>query len=253
MKEKALVRIAALFWLVFVMLISVIAKAFVLRVAEPSKFEIVSSGVVYNSSLLQYPTDLPLDTLFTRRKTKRQSPDASDKPRPAWKSRLSLGGNLSFQPGNPLVIDLSPTLGYRIPARQVAVSPLLPVKEKPARWVVGVGANYQYIRRRPSQKNTANTVATSYGGRGFAQYGLFKFLALRAEYEVLNVTDSLSGSETKRRWISNPLVGAGLMVPFGSKKSAMSLMVLYNLNYTNQPLNRTLYPSPWVFRTGVSF
>jgi hypothetical protein len=253
MKEKALVRIVALFMLVFVMLIPVIAEAFVPTMVKPGKSEIVSLRVMCRSSSSQFQLDIPVDTLFTRRKTKYQSPGASDKPRPAWKSRLSFGGNLSFQPGSPLVIDLSPTVGYRIPARQVAANPLLPVKEKPARWVVGVGANYQYIRRRPPQKNAGNAVATSYGGRGFAQYGLFKFLALRAEYEVLNMTDSLSGAETKRRWISNPLVGAGLMVPFGNKKSAMSLMVLYNLNYSNQPLNRTLYPSPWVFRTGVSF
>ncbi len=163
-----------------------------------------------------------------------------------WK-RLSLAGGFSIQPGRKhWLVDISPMLAYRFAAP----------KHTRERWAAGIGVIYMHRR-----DNTGSTPVRQsfYGGRVFTQYGISRWLALRVEGEMLHGKPLAPGTGTTpaaesdtRQWVFNPLAGGGITIP-AKGKTGLSLMVLYNFNYTAQPLNRALYPSPWVIRTGVQF
>ncbi|MDJ1470356.1 hypothetical protein [Xanthocytophaga flava] len=162
----------------------------------------------------------------------RQNKSTSKKTKPGWFNKISLGGNFAAQLSNPLLIDISPTVGYKFTDRVIA----------------GTGLTYIYSKSKSTGIKQQNSI---YGGRIFAQYGLRKWIALRVEGEALDIKD-LADQENNRKWILNPLGGAGIILPVG-KQSGWSIFALYNFTYYTHPLNQQLYRSPWIIRTGISF
>ena len=113
----------------------------------------------------------PTDSLILSR----SKPETVGK-RSAWRDKVSLGGNFAVQLSESLVIDVSPTTGYRITPR----------------WVAGGGVTYIYMSGKSASAQSV------YGGRTFAQVGLARWLCLRAEYEAFGLNPppnpSLPGS-----------------------------------------------------------
>jgi hypothetical protein len=91
-----------------------------------------------------------------------------------------------------------------------------------------------------------------YGARAFVARRLYKQLFLQGETEALNYPYLIaaSGEQTARQWVVNPLAGLSYNLALGGK-SFFQLTVLYNFNYYNDPFNRQLYNSPWIFRLGA--
>jgi hypothetical protein len=91
-----------------------------------------------------------------------------------------------------------------------------------------------------------------YGARAFVARRVYKQLFLQAETEALNYPYLIaaSGEQTSRQWVVNPLAGLSFNLALGGK-SFFQLTVLYNFNYYNDPFNRQLYNSPWIFRLGA--
>lgn len=152
-----------------------------------------------------------------------------------WK-KLQPGGSIGLQFGDVTIIDLSPTVAY-------------PVTEKIA---LGVGATYNYIRFKGVYNFSYNRIQdlslSSYGGRMFGRYFIFPSVFAHAEYEVLNVEYYRDYDlKTFHTTVGSPLIGAGYAQRFGMG-SYFFLMLLYNLNYTIY----SPYPSPYIFRVGMS-
>ena len=120
--------------------------------------------------------------------------------------RLVYGGNLGLSLGNVTVIDVSPTVGYK-------------VTEK---FIVGPGATYLYYN-----DNITQFRASVYGGRLFGQYLINRYLFAYGEMEVLNGEfDQFEPS--KRINVVSPLAGAGFYQSLGG--FGYSFTVLWNFN-----------------------
>lgn len=145
------------------------------------------------------------------------------------KEKIFFGGNFGLLFGTTTFIELSPVAGYQLTPRISS----------------GLGFIYQYYRER----TFFNTVFKThiYGGRAFAQItaiknlndyiplGLHAGIIGYAEYEMLNsenftISDS---SANNRYWRENLYIGGGLELPM-SEKVKMNLLVLWNLNYSDE-------------------
>lgn len=123
--------------------------------------------------------------------------------------RLVPGGNFAFNFGNPSFVDVSPSIGYLFTDQLLG----------------GIGATYTYLK--------SNGFSFSfYGGRVFGRHKLFDNVFANAEMDFLNVPDNLlgNGRDGERRWLVSPLIGAGYVIPFGSR-GGLQATLLYNLNY----------------------
>lgn len=143
------------------------------------------------------------------------------------RDRLSFGGNFGLQLGNPTLIDLSPTVGYR-------------VTEK---FMPGLGVTYIYYGFNSGGQRYSTNV---YGGTAFARYNILQQLFLHTEFEMLNYQ---AFDENGRQWVPAWLAGGGYAQPLGAS-SSVNIMVLWNLlERADRP---SLYNNP-IIRVGVNF
>jgi hypothetical protein len=174
----------------------------------------------------------------TPQSTDNQSNDnqaASVKDLP-FSRRLTFGGNIWPQFGNPTRIDIQPLLGYRFTNKLTA----------------GVGVNYHYYRIKFQNSAIPPFKQSFYGGRAFGQYSVIDGLFLWAEVDGTQGNYfNIETGQTENRLLMSPMLGAGYNQQFGGFGGA-SLLVLYNFNYFNTQ-NISLYTSPWVIRTGFMF
>ena len=132
--------------------------------------------------------------------------DSLDTDRESFKDRLVYGGNLGLSFGDLTVVDISPSVGYK-------------VTEK---FIVGPGVNYLYYNDRIFQFQTS-----VYGGRVYAQCLFNQYLFGYSELGVLN--GEFDRFEPQKRInVVSPLLGAGFYQSLGGL--GFSFMVLWNFN-----------------------
>lgn len=146
-------------------------------------------------------------------------------------NRLSPGGSLALQFGNPTLIEVSPFLGYLISNTTT----------------VGLGATYIYYSVNANGRSFATN---TYGGRLFARQFVAQNIFAQVEWEALNFPRYInSQGDTERFWYNSPMVGAGFFQPLGSR-GGFSIMLLYALNYSAAT---SPYSSPVQVRIGYNF
>lgn len=158
-----------------------------------------------------------------------------------FKDRLIVGGGIGLQFGDLTLIDLSPTVGYRVTDKLEA----------------GVGITYKYFRIKnyfyDYTTGTKYDLKTNiYGGSLYARYALIENLFVHIEYERLlyNYTDIyfVSGNATKSKaeaTINSFFIGGGYRQRI-SGRSYFYVMGLWNL--IDDPLSP--YSNP-ILRMGV--
>ena len=155
------------------------------------------------------------------------------KGRPFFK-RLVFGGNLQVVTIDPVLIDLSPLVGYRLDKR----------------WEFALGATY---RARFSESNRAYLYLgkddLTYGYRSFSTYRFWKSFYVHAEYERVSKEFEIGTTDTyERKWKAGAFIGVGNSYRLkGYVRGQVSL--LYNFLHDQ---NERVYSSPWVFRFGFT-
>lgn len=141
-------------------------------------------------------------------------------------NRIVVGGGLGLQFGTITLIDVSPTIGYK-------------VTEK---FIPGIGINYQYYKDTRFEPDYETNI---FGGSVFARYYLWENLFAHAEYQKLSYEQLLWPSNEKQRvTVDSYLVGGGYRQWIG-RNFAATIVVLFNLNETiDSP-----YSNP-IFRIG---
>ncbi|WP_018618802.1 hypothetical protein [Spirosoma luteum] len=168
---------------------------------------------------------------------KTQTPEGRPLP---FGQRLRFGGGINgFRFGNPFSLGISPVIAYQATERMI----------------IGIGGSYTYTRYK-GYTNTGAAVPlltyNQYGGRGFIMYefipSILPNLYLHGELESTTVqqTDNQSG-RTASDALTSPLVGVTYSQPI-SRRFGVNLTALYNLNYNDNSLARTIYGSPFVLR-----
>ena len=117
-----------------------------------------------------------------------------------------VGGNLGAQFGTVTIVELAPTVGYKLTDF----------------WLTGVSARYIYFE----DKRFIPTFKTNiYGGGVFTQFYFLENFLTHTEYEILRLG---SVNSENRRTIDSFLVGGGYRSQIGGSAFA-SIMLLYNL------------------------
>ena len=166
-----------------------------------------------------------------------QTPEGRPLP---FGQRLRFGGGINgFRFGNPFSLGVSPVVAYQATERML----------------VGIGGSYTYTRYK-GYTSTGQTVPyltyNQYGGRGFVMYefipSILPNLYLHGEVESTTVqqTENQTG-RTSSAALTSPLVGVTYSQPI-SRRFGVNLTALYNLNYNDNSLARTIYGSPFVLR-----
>lgn len=168
---------------------------------------------------------------------KKETRDTDDEIGRRW----VFGGNFWMQFGSTTMIDIAPTIGYKLTKNLIA----------------GVGVGYLYARSRLSTGlGTLDVENQIYSGRTYLQYiinteqlfGEGNRLFLYSEYEVLrsNYYDRVLDRQSSI-WVQRPQIGGGLQQKMGPLY--VNLMILYNLNYLD---DITPYPNPVTVRVGFN-
>lgn len=156
------------------------------------------------------------------------------------KERIILGANIQLVSTQPLIIDASPVVGYKINRR----------------FSIAAGATYR-ARLTEYPKNSTVTPRNAkdeltYGYRVFSEYIFWKGFYAHAEYErmsqefeVKSATNTLTDL-FQRKWVEAALLGVGKSYNINGKVKG-NINLLYNFIYNNK---EQVYPSPWVFRFG---
>ncbi len=148
-------------------------------------------------------------------------------PKPAFWSRLYVGGNVGLQFGTSTFLAFSPLVGYKFNKKTSA----------------GVGITYQYYHYKDKTYDIQTNV---YGARIFGRYMITDNLFAHAEYEYLNL-EAFDFFPRRRVDVISLLGGGGYIQRFGPKSSIV-VMVLYNFT----PSAYTPYQNP-VIRIGMNF
>ncbi|MBV2247693.1 MAG: hypothetical protein KUL83_11045 [Lentimicrobium sp.] len=161
--------------------------------------------------------------------------------KPNFKDRLIVGGGIGLQFGDVTLIDLSPTVGYRVTDKLEA----------------GIGITYKYFKIKNYFYDYTTGIkydlkTNIYGGSLYARYAIIENLFAHIEYERLlyNFTDIyfVSGNVTKSKaqaTINSFFIGGGYRQRI-SGRSYFYIMGLWNL--IEDPLSP--YSNP-VLRMGV--
>ncbi|WP_020596326.1 hypothetical protein [Spirosoma panaciterrae] len=166
-----------------------------------------------------------------------QTPEGRPLP---FGQRLRFGGGINgFRFGNPFSLGVSPVVAYQATERML----------------IGIGGSYTYTRYK-AYTNTGQTVPyltyNQYGGRGFVMYefipSILPNLYLHGEIESTTIqqTENQTGAKSSAA-LTAPLVGVTYSQPI-SRRFGVNLTALYNLNYNDNSLARTIYGSPFVLR-----
>lgn len=147
----------------------------------------------------------------------------------AFMERLYFGGGLDLQ-FNSLyaLIGASPSVGYMVTSSTS----------------IGVGITYQYLQYRVTKEST-----DFYGYRFFLRQNLISQLFAYAEWENLSRANDINDPNSGRDWRSTPYLGGGWYQPINDK-AGFQIIALYNLNIGR---GGNLSPSPWSFRTGITY
>ncbi|WP_157494035.1 hypothetical protein [Fulvivirga imtechensis] len=146
-----------------------------------------------------------------------------------WK-RLVLGGNFNISKTNPLSIDLSPVVGYKVNKL----------------FEVGITGAYRTKFRADKYGVNQQINDEVYGYSAFANHMAFKNFFGYLEGERMR-TSNLNSELPERTWKQTLLIGVGRKFNV-AKWLEMQAMVLFNVLHDNQD---GLYNSPVVFKTGV--
>jgi hypothetical protein len=144
----------------------------------------------------------------------------------SFKERLYVAGNLQVVSVNPVSLDFSPMLGYRITRDLVA----------------GIGGNY-----RQSFADTIPTFSpTVFGYKAFASYDLVKNFFAYAEFD--RNSPGLKHTETSRQriWKNAAFLGLGRKFMI-SPKVEMTIVMMYNFLHEHPD---PIYPKPWNIKIG---
>ena len=161
-----------------------------------------------------------------------QSVDENMSDKKDFKSHLFYGGGFGLQFGTVTLVEVSPMIGYKI-------TPKLGV---------GVSPTYKYYRVKDYYSTSTSTdlVTNVYGGSIFARYSIFENIFAHVEYESLFYNTKVPGYASELQQFNSFLVGGGYRQQIGGN-SAMNLMLLWNLNDTQN----SLYTNP-IIRVGFS-
>ena len=144
-----------------------------------------------------------------------------------FRERLIVGGNFQIVEAKPLVLSLSPMIGYRFNKRLSS----------------GLAGNLRIAEKNAKLSNSKNAT----GGKVFTQYNVITTFLAIGEYELMNTNfTSSSGNETKSEWIPGAFLGIGRQFSIHPMVSA-SVSVLYNFLY--KP-GKSPYTNAFVFRFG---
>ena len=159
-----------------------------------------------------------------------------------FSERLVYGGNFGLAFGSQTLIDLSPTIGYRLSSQ----------------FTIGTGITYKYsqIKDYTLDMNTSKWYDYSsnvFGGSLWARYHIIENVFAHAELEQLQINynyTSVEGSvPTKINnnvGVTSILVGGGYRQPIGNRVY-FNILLLYNLNETDF----SPYKNP-IIRAGIS-
>lgn len=159
-----------------------------------------------------------------------------------FKQRLVYGGGFGLQFGYVTLLDISPTIGYRL-TNQLTL---------------GTGISYKYNR----MKNYTQDLTTGqwydytsniYGGNIWSRYYILRNIFAHAEIEQLQIdykyTSVNSSIPTKVKnsvGVNSVLVGGGFRQPVG-ERVFFNILILFNLNESEF----TPYSNP-IIRAGIS-
>ena len=153
-------------------------------------------------------------------------------------NRSVLGPNFQIVSTEPVLIDFSPLLGYRIDKK----------------FHIAVGGTY---RARFSKVPSNSSIRygqdeLAYGYRFFSEYKIWKMIRVHAEYERISREFEVANTDSfERKWVEGALAGLATSYSLkGESKVKGSFSVLYNFLYTN---SEAVYTSPWVFRFGFEY
>lgn len=152
-----------------------------------------------------------------------------------FKERMVIGGNFQLVSTEPLIVDISPVLGYKIDKR----------------FTIAVGATYrarltEYPKNRipPTGKDDL-----TYGYRTFVDYTFWKGFYAHGEYERMSKEFEISPQTDlyARKWVEAAMLGLGRSYTINQKVKG-GVVLMYNFLQNN---NEKIYTSPWVFRFGI--
>ena len=153
-----------------------------------------------------------------------------------FKTRLVIGGNFQVVTSNPVVIDISPVLGYRF--------------NRDFHLAIGATFRARFSSHDSTYiKTNYGRDELTYGYRAFANYRFWKTFFVHAEYERISKEFAVIGTDRFTRvWKPGALAGIGSAYTIkGALKGNVSL--LYNFIHDDK---QQVYHSPWVFRFGVN-
>ncbi|MCL2413755.1 MAG: hypothetical protein FWC94_00675 [Bacteroidales bacterium] len=149
------------------------------------------------------------------------------------RENLRFGGNFGLRFGTITFIDVSPAVGYQFTNRFLA----------------GVGVTYNYYRDRRFDPPFTMSVI---GGTTFAQFAVIQIPSmhffLRAEYSLLNQEVDFFGQYQRRDWVHYPMVGGGILLPFG-RSSGVSIQLMWDLIEKDN----SIFPMNPIIRMGFMF
>jgi len=165
----------------------------------------------------------------------KEKPSQSKDPKPSFKERILVGGNLGASFGSNFTsIYLAPNVGYLVTPK----------------WIAGFGVIYQY---RNDKRTNPNIETNDWGITLFSRYQVYGPVFVHVEYEYLNFefVQSFTPTEviTDRKGYNSVLLGGGIAQPLGGK-GVFLVSVLYNVTYDEDEAIRP-YNSPWVIRIGI--
>ncbi|MEP0984922.1 hypothetical protein [Ekhidna sp.] len=187
---------------------------------DPEQFQNAQANI---QKLKKKYSKLP-DTRYPEEGTKRNSLESIP-----FQKRLYVGGILSLQSTDPVIINSNLQLGYWFNKK----------------WLGGVGV---ILREQFSSDSTSSLTGDGHGYSLFTRYnipkGFFAWLELERQVNQ-SFFDSESIPNTK--WQSAYMLGVGREFKIGMIQ--MMSMVLYDFNYQSNELNAR----PFVFKLGVRF
>ena len=133
-----------------------------------------------------------------------------------FKKRLFLGGHITIQATNPLILDSDIRIGYRFNKK----------------FSVGTGL---ILREQFSSRSTSLT-GDAHGYSVFTSYDITDTYFLYGEYQAVKNRSLFQESNGLANWEYAHLLGAGRKFRFSSKVSG-SLSLLYDFNFKNNDLN----------------
>ncbi|MEL7535208.1 MAG: hypothetical protein AAFN10_28175 [Bacteroidota bacterium] len=187
---------------------------------DPEQFQNAQADI---QKLKKKYSELP-DTRYPEEGTKRNA--LEEVP---WQKRIHVGGNISLQSTDPLIISTNLQLGYWINKK----------------WLAGVGFT---LREQFSERDSTSTISgDGHGYSIFTRYNIPKGFFLWGESEWQTNRSILGGEQPPNTsWERAMMLGIGREFKLGPVR--MNSMILYDFNYQNNDIN----PRPWVFRLGFN-